>query len=152
MTKTARRLIISSALALLLCTLCGELAYSVDSTITVNVSGMKSSRGTVKIALFVSPGGFPFDTSMAVRTLSVPIENCTAKAVITGVPYGTYAICLFHDEDNTGRLQRNLFGKPREGVGVSNNPVMKKRAPSYQEAQFAVDSEKMTMDITVVYF
>jgi len=152
MAGTSGRSIISISLFLLLCALHGGPASAADSAITVNVSGLKSSKGTVKIALFVSPSGFPFDTSMAVRTLSVPIENCTAKAVITGVPYGTYAICLFHDEDNTGRLQRSLFGKPREGVGVSNNPVMKKRAPSYQEAQFAVDSEKMTMDIQVVYF
>jgi len=152
MTEMARRSLVALVMALILTVLCGNCVYARESTITVNVEGLKNSNGTVKIALFVSREGFPFDISMAVRTLAVPIQNGTAQAVINEVPFGTYALCLFHDEDNTGRLQRNMFGKPREGVGVSNNPSMKKRAPSYDEAQFNVDSEKLTMDITVVYF
>ncbi|MHC9543504.1 MAG: DUF2141 domain-containing protein [Vulcanimicrobiota bacterium] len=152
MTEMTRRSLTALALALLLTALCGEYACARESTITVNVKGLKNSSGTVKLALFVSRDGFPFDSSMAVRTLAVPIQNGTAQAVITGVPFGAYAICLFHDEDNTGKLQRNMFGKPREGVGVSNNPPMKNRAPRYEEAQFNVDSVNMTMEITVVYF
>ncbi len=152
MTKMTGRTLFSLALILLFTTLSGEYVSARDGTVTVDVKGLRNSNGKVRIALFASQSGFPFDTSMAVRTFSAPIENGTAQAVITEVPYGTWAICLFHDEDSSGKLRRNLFGKPREGVGVSNNPTMKNRAPRYEEAEFTVDSANQTIEITVVYF
>jgi uncharacterized protein (DUF2141 family) len=40
-----------------------------------------------------------------------------------GVASERYAVSVFHDENSNGKLDRNLLGIPREGVGASNNAV-----------------------------
>jgi len=148
----AKRRFATALLSVLLFTvLTGGTLSARDGSLTINVNGLKNSRGTVRIALFASPEGFPFDTSLAVRTICAPIDNDRAQAVITGVPCGTYALCLYHDENNSGKLGRSAFGRPLEGVGVSNNPSMK-GVPRFEEAEFSLDCSALTLQVNVVYF
>jgi uncharacterized protein (DUF2141 family) len=51
---------------------------------------------------------------------------------------GTYAIKLFHDVNNNGKMDTNMFGIPQEGYGFSNN-VGKFGEPDFIDAAFAVD-------------
>ena len=45
-------------------------------------------------------------------------------------------MAVLHDEDNNGKLNRNLFGMPLEGVGMSGKPTAN-RPPTFDDA--AVD-------------
>ncbi|MHC9541272.1 MAG: DUF2141 domain-containing protein [Vulcanimicrobiota bacterium] len=77
--------------------------------------------------------------------------NSTARAAITVIHCDTYGLCLFHDENNTVRIYRGAFGKPRVGVGVSKKPPMKK-THRFEDAEFSFNSENLFMEINVVYF
>lgn len=43
--------------------------------------------------------------------------------VFDNIPEGTYALSIFHDNQNTGKLRTNAFGIPRDGFGFSNDTM-----------------------------
>ncbi len=57
-----------------------------------------------------------------------------------GLQPGTYAVRLMHDENDNGKLDRNLVGMPTEGYGFSNNPRVM-RAATFEEASFELPQE-----------
>jgi len=42
-------------------------------------------------------------------------------------------------------------GMPKEGYGASNNPKKKKRAPTFDEAKFFLNSSEQAIEITLIY-
>jgi len=42
-------------------------------------------------------------------------------------------------------------GMPKEGYGASNNPKKKKRAPTFDEAKFSLNSSEQAIEITLIY-
>ena len=51
----------------------------------------------------------------------VKISGKKAKVIFTKIPYGTYAISAFYDENGNGKLDYNILGIPKESAGISNN-------------------------------
>lgn len=56
--------------------------------------------------------------------------------IVEGVPKGVYAAQVFHDENMNHKVDRGLFGIPKEGVGFSNDFKIGLRAPRFDEAAF----------------
>ena len=57
---------------------------------------------------------------------------------------GDYAIAVYHDQNGNGKMDKRMFGIPKEPYGFSNNikPVMS--APKFSECRFTVgDSGKV---------
>jgi uncharacterized protein (DUF2141 family) len=141
-------------LALLLFIPMLTLAASKLATVQVKITGINNNQGVIRIAMFDRPQAFAEKNNSAPDafqkgTASINEHN---QAIYTfkNVPYGVYAIKLFHDEDNSGKLKKNLFGKPQEGFGFSNNPSIANHAASFDQAKFAVDQAKVTLMIRMV--
>src|SRR5450755_1266464 len=64
---------------------------------------------------------------------------------------GAYAISVFHDENSNGRLDTNLMGIPREGVGASNNAKGHFGPPKFDAAAFRFSGSRLEVKITVNY-
>jgi len=85
---------------------------------------LRNNNGVVRIALFNSSKSYSadkFSADKSFQKLIAPINNKEATATLENVPYGEYAIKLFHDEDNSGRFITNAFGIPKVEYGFSNN-------------------------------
>ncbi len=83
------------------------------------------------------------------RKLAVPVAQ--ARSIrFDGLPSGTYAIALIHDENSNNKLDTS-FGLPREGFGFSRNPVIRFGPPKFAEAQFTVASGTVGEAIRVKY-
>jgi uncharacterized protein (DUF2141 family) len=123
-----------------------------SATLTVRVVNARNTNGMVRVALFQSAEGFPGDASKALRTQPAKIDpqTLTAQAVFSGIPQGTYAVMLFHDENGNGRLDKNMVGIPKEGYGASNNPAKKMRAPTFDEAKLSLASDQ-SLEIKLIY-
>ncbi len=50
------------------------------------------------------------------------------------LPPGNYGVVAIHDENSNARLDRNMFGIPKEGFGFANNPHIVLSAPSFRAA------------------
>jgi uncharacterized protein (DUF2141 family) len=107
--------------------------------LTVRVEGFKTLEGKAAIAVFSREQGFPRDDAQAVRKVMLPIDpELSATSVFTGLAPGEYAVAVFHDDNDSGKLETNLFGIPRKAYGFSNNPTSKLRMPRYDEARFTL--------------
>lgn len=86
----------------------------------LTVTGLRSSKGAVRVALFSTSKGWPQQDQHAFRRAVATIEQGRAKVWFDDVPPGTYAAVAFHDEDGDEKLGKNFFGVPTEGWGASN--------------------------------
>jgi len=155
MMRTRFQAIPISAILLMLSFLFTRLlpAQSPDAvTLTVRIVNVRSANGVVRIALFQSAGGFPADASKALRTEPAKIDpqTLTAQAVFSGIPQGTYAVMVFHDENGNGKLDKNMVGIPKEGYGASNNAAKKMHAPVFDEAKFSLTSDQ-SVEVKLIY-
>ena len=129
------------------------MAQSGTANLTIRVIGARNSKGRIAIALFQSETGFPGDSSKAIRTQQAEIDpqGRSAQFVLERIPYGVYAVSVFHDENMNGKLDKNFVGAPKEGYGASNNPRKRMGPPSFNEAKFPLNQAEQSMEIKLLY-
>jgi uncharacterized protein (DUF2141 family) len=128
-------------------------AQSGTATLRIRVTGVRNNKGRIALALFQSEAGFPGDSSKAVRLQPAEIDAQTRSAqfVLERVPYGVYAVSVFHDENMNGKLDKNFVGAPKEGYGASNNPRKRMGPPPFDEAKFSLDQPEQSIEIKLIY-
>ena len=92
-----------------------------QNTLSVNIVIDDSSNGFVYVALHSKSDTFPKKGNEAPYMKRVKISGKKAKVIFTKIPYGTYAISAFYDENGNGKLDYNILGIPKESAGISNN-------------------------------
>jgi len=119
-------------------------------SIIVHIQNLKKPEGLLGVALFSSEQGFPGKSERAFAKKGVKITATSQDVTFDNIPYGTYAISVFHDENSNEKLDTMIFGIPKEGVGVSNNPKMT-GPPKFSAAKFILDSKQKEMIILMKY-
>lgn len=123
------------------------------SDLTIYITGLRSNQGVVRASLYNSPDGYATQTPAgAFHTAALPIRGDTAVWRLKNVPTGDYAVLFFHDEDNSGVMNKNLLGIPKEGYGYSGNSGSKTHVPSWDVAKFHVDAQHKTASMTMLYW
>lgn len=121
------------------------------ATLTVTVGPVRNDQGLVELCLFKGPRGFPDcagDPTVERRRL--PAEPGTMRTSFE-VPPGVYAVTVFHDEKRLGRVETNIIGIPRSGVGASRDPVARFGPPSFDQAAFTMPEGPAAIAITLRY-
>ncbi|WP_164878410.1 DUF2141 domain-containing protein [Pollutimonas thiosulfatoxidans] len=126
---------------------------AVAAELTVVVQGVNTPQGRVAVALFAQAEGFPKDDSLALARMMVPVDPQAKKAsaVFPRLAPGRYAVSVFHDHNDTGKLETNLFGIPLKGYGFSQNVNPSMRAARFTEAQFELPEPGKTIVIDLIY-
>ena len=112
-------------------------ALPVSSTLVVLVQGLPAVNGTVVALLFPSDHGFPAKEAKAAQRQAVKVVSATAEIRFPNLATGTYAVTVYHDLNDNGKLDTNWIGIPKEPVGVSNNPRPRMGPPRFSDASFA---------------
>jgi uncharacterized protein (DUF2141 family) len=121
-----------------LLTLSTVAASAADLTITVK--DVRNASGSVLIAVYDSEGSFmkPEVAKAKQKTKASPGE---VEFILRDLPAGKYAVSVFHDENGNGKLDRNLFGVPKEGHGFSNDALCHAGPPKFSQAAFDFDGK-----------
>ena len=118
--------------------------------IDITVTGVTSTEGFILIGV-ASPTGadqFPYPTTWAA---SVRLPAKQGRIVKTlSLPPGRYAVAVYHDRDNSGKLETGAFGIPKEPVGFSNNPSFLFGPPSFDAAAIQLDDTARQLTIELV--
>lgn len=114
-------------------------------TLTVNVVEANHNEGKMFIALYNTETDFLKNNYKGAIS---PIENKSSKAVFEGVPKGTYAISVFHDENDNGKMDTNFMHIPKEAYGCSNGAKGFMGPPKWKDAKFELKTDK-TIKITL---
>ncbi|MBK1664341.1 hypothetical protein CKO38_08900 [Rhodospirillum rubrum] len=108
-------------------------------SLTLSISGLRSDKGTVHVALYDSPDHFPANDGM-VSVLSIHPANQRAEATFDALPAGHYAIAFYHDENANGLFDRGLLGVPLEGFGFSRDARVTLKPPSFSAAALRLEA------------
>lgn len=122
---------------------------AVAEALTVNVSNLRSAKGIVRCGVFANSKAF-MNPGQEVYAADAAISGGKAVCKFPNVAAGNYALAAFHAEKNERALEYGLFGKPRQGVGFSNNPSITFGAPSFEKARFGIN-KPTTLDIRLQY-
>lgn len=122
------------------------------SDLTVTVTGLRNSEGQMAIQLFNSSKGFPEKIENAFKSIVVNPANKKAVFTVSDLPEGTYAIALMHDENKNKKMDKSLFGVPKEGFGFSQNPKIVFSAPSFSDCSFKIGGNDKQLSIKLIYY
>lgn len=116
-------------------------------TLTVKVLNVLQTQGSIRMAVYNNEKSFPSEShsfrggALALRSGIHPQLACDQ------LPFGQYAVAVYHDLNNNGKMDKNALGIPTEPYAFSNNIKVKWRAPKFQEAVFGFNSRHQ--EITV---
>ena len=119
-------------------------------SVEVSVSGLRSAKGQVLACLTAKPKGFPdCRLDSAARKLAVPAGG-TVTLLFKGLPPGSYAVSLLHDENGNGKADMTLM-IPREGFGFSRDAAARFGPPKFSAAAFDVGADEVSVPIRMRY-
>lgn len=116
------------------------------ANIILKIDGFANSDGIARIRLTDSKDNF--NGSKPVKELEAQVKE--GKVIVSiPVPYGEYAISVYHDENENNLLDKGMFDIPKEAYGFSNNARGTFGPPEYEAVKFMVNTPQTLMNITV---
>lgn len=132
--------------AILACFCLGlSAASALDATVVV--TGVRNAKGKIAALVFADKAGFPDQPAKAIAQAVVDARQGTVTLTLKKLPPGKLAITVLHDEDANGKMNRNLFGLPVEGVGMSGKPEGKLPPTFADAAETFGASRKLTIPL-----
>lgn len=116
--------------------------------IQIKITDLPSSKGKVMLAVYNSEKNFE-QTGIFYKNAKLEIVKKTASFTFKDLPFGEYAIKLYHDENSNGLLDTGLFGIPTEGYAFSNNASGFMGPASYNDSKFKLDKKIVTQTLSV---
>jgi uncharacterized protein (DUF2141 family) len=125
----------------------GQCAGS-DNALRIVVSDVRSSAGDVRVDV-CSASDFLKACQFGA---AAPARRGETVVVVPDLPPGEYAVQAYHDGNDNHQVDRNILGIPTEGVGFSNDPPLRFRAPSFKAAAFNFDGGGKTIVLRLRHF
>ncbi|MFA5905223.1 MAG: DUF2141 domain-containing protein [Desulfobacula sp.] len=121
-------------------------AKTAATDLTITISGFENSNGVAKVAIVNSKKNYSKDTPF--KGYNFKIVNHKVVETLC-LPYGEYAVKVFHDENSNGELDKRIFGIPAEAYGFSNDARGTIGPPEYEKTAFKLDSPQKEITITI---
>lgn len=121
-------------------------AKTAATDLMITISGFENSNGVAKVAIVNSKKNYSEDTPFKGYNFKI-VNNKVVETLY--LPYGEYAVKVFHDENSNGELDKRIFGIPAEAYGFSNDARGTIGPPEYEKAAFKLDSPKKEITITI---
>lgn len=118
-----------------------------ELTVTVN-SIEAAGKGTMVILLFDDADDFGADIDRAAQRLDVKDFSETATATFRDLAPGRYALFVFQDRNDNGKVDKNFIGIPKEPVTASN--LTKVGRPSWKKASFDLAEGNQTINLKLL--
>lgn len=122
---------------------------SAGAPVQVEVHGLRSGHGHLMVAVCTR------DTFLGDRcpyVARVPAHPGTVTATVAGVPPGTYAVQVWHDENDNERIDRNFIGIPTESIGFSRDVRFHFGPPHFDDAAVQIGPDGARLEITLLLF
>jgi len=128
------------------------LGPSSNVWIYVTVDGVRNAMGQITTTVYAdNPDRFLVKNGSLYVVRTPTVAGATKFCVF--VPQtGVYAIAVYHDEDNSGTLNRSgVLGVPTEGFGFSNNPPTLASLPTFRSVRLAIPRANLATTIHLKY-
>ena len=115
-------------------------------TIVLEIVGFQTNAGSVKVALWNQADSFLVSDEYVARSEGA-ITDRASRVVLSDVAHGEYAVSVFHDENDNGKLDTGFMRIPKEPIGTSNNARGRFGPPKYEDARFELRESELQLTI-----
>ncbi|MCX7550105.1 DUF2141 domain-containing protein [Xanthomarina sp. F2636L] len=112
-------------------------------SITVKIDNAFNDDGSMLIGLHSED---TFMKGKGIDNMKSAIVDGKVEVTFEGLTPGTYAIMVFHDANDNGKMDFDTTGMPLESYGMSNNPMLY-GPPSFADAKFDLDNDDLELII-----
>jgi len=116
--------------------------------LTIVVVGLENNEGKTMIALSNTPDDYEAKDEPYRGAMASIVDKKTVWT-FKDMAFGTYAIKVFHDEDEDEELDTNFLGMPTEDYGFSNNAKGSFGPASWDDAKFLFELKADTVVINI---
>jgi uncharacterized protein (DUF2141 family) len=117
--------------------LISNLAFS-QVKLDIEITGIRNNRGNIMLQLFD-------ENEKVITSEIINIKDNKSTVSVKDLKPGKYAVRYYHDENLSGKMETNIFGKPTEGYGFSNNVTGNFGPPPFEKWLFG-----MKKDTTII--
>jgi uncharacterized protein (DUF2141 family) len=118
-----------------------------EGTIIIEITGIETEGGIMMVGLFKDTDKFLKIPSYNKDPKITDESNITVK--LENIPYGTYAVSIYHDLNENGELDSKFMGIPKEPVGFSNNYFPKFGPPKFKNASFDLNQKELKIAVNL---
>ena len=118
-------------------------------TLTVQISNVRNAKGLVHVDICPQKQFLGDDCSYVGDAQA---HAGVVTVTVANLPPGQYAAQVFHDENRNKKVDRALFGIPKEGVGFSNDARISLGPPKWADARFNFSGQPQTITLKMRYF
>ena len=117
----------------------------------VSIVGVRSGKG--KIVVNVFKDNETYDKQQPYKQFLFDKKGLAGgkMAVSCTLEPGVYGITLLDDENENGKIDKNMLGIPKEGFGFSNFFMEKMKKPSFDDFKVDLKQANVQVEITVKY-
>ncbi|MBV7267894.1 DUF2141 domain-containing protein [Winogradskyella luteola] len=113
--------------------------------LTVKVEKADSNDGQMFIAVYNTEADFLGKSYTGTKS-KIADNGCVVT--FKNIPEGTYAVSVFHDENDNGKMDTNFLGIPKEDYACSNDAAGFLGPPKWKDAKFEL-KENTSITITL---
>lgn len=115
-----------------------------SGTLVVEVSNVEEPAGMVWVGLYDAPDHFLDKEKALLKGVRIQARG-TLSVSLRELPFGRYAVAVFHDRNNNGVLDQNFLGIPKEPFAFSRPTPSRWRLPRFEEVAFTFGEEKQVL-------
>lgn len=119
---------------------------SAAAELTIHIDDVKAAGGQLMISVYNSADSFLKKPLSAMRTAAKATDN---SVTVKDLPPGDYAVVVFHDVNENGKMDKNILGIPTEDYGFSNNATGKMGPPSFELAKLTLTEAGLSTHLSL---
>ncbi len=120
--------------------------------ITIAVDGVRNADGQVATTVYADDPDRFLVKNGSLYVVRTPAVAGVTKYCVFLPQTGVYGIAIYHDEDNSGTINRaGVLGIPTEGFGFSNNPPTLASLPTFRSVRLNVPRTNLATTIHLKY-
>ena len=119
-----------------------------EGSIAVDITGIETKKGQIIFMLFNNEDGFPREVDKAYQKAAVKDFGTSASYTFENLPYGDYAVVVFHDENANDDIDTNFVGFPKEPVGASN--MTKMGRPNFGKCTVSLNAPVLKLSLKFI--
>lgn len=110
-------------------------AAAKQKPLSITITELKSATAPVIFSVYQNPDTY-LDPKAQLKTYRFVPKGKTLKIKLSDLKFGTYAIAFYQDMNDSGEIDKNGLGIPKEPYAFSNDIRPKMSAPSFADCKF----------------
>lgn len=116
--------------------------------LSIKISNIQSKGKILYVGIYRAGDEFPEFNKYWKNSKATTTSN--EMTIEFDVPYGDYAVAVSHDLNGNGKLDKNLFGYPKEPFGFSNNYKPKLSSSNFSDCKFSYTQQSNSIMIKLI--